>query len=257
MDLIRVNNLSFKYGEKKVINNISFNVNDGESFGIIGPNGSGKTTLLRLMTGLLNSSDGEIQFNGNPISNYGKKELARLFAVVEQEGTPPLAFSVEEVVAMGRYPWLKPFANLTKLDHQIIHKALTTFELLGIRNQPVNTLSGGQRQLVSLARAMVQQPKVLFLDEPTTYLDIGNQQSLMRHIRKWQEEKGLTTIMVLHDLNLAAQYCDRLVLLDQGSIKAIGKVEEVIREQEIEKVYKIKPILVKHPLTKVPQILLN
>ncbi len=134
---------------------------------------------------------------------------------------------------------------------------LKQFGLWEKRSQQVKTLSGGERQLVSLARAMVQEPEVLILDEPTTYLDIGHQIDVLEHIRKWQKEKGFTVIMVLHDLNLAAQYCNKLLLLHDGKIESLGKVEEVINVEEIERVYQTKPIVVNHPTLKVPQILLR
>ncbi len=256
MKILEVNQLSFSYDKKKVLDNISLYITKGESFGIIGPNGCGKTTLLKELTGILPIKEGEVVLKGEPLNSYGKKDLAKYIAVVEQEGTPRLSFTVEEVVAMGRYPWMRPFANLTRKDYDIITKALVVFDLLDKRNQSVETLSGGERQLVSLARAMVQEPQILFLDEPTTYLDIGNQLLLMHYVRRWQRDKNLTVIMILHDLNLAAQYCDRLLLINQqGNIQAIGTVAEVLKEDEIEKVYNIRPIMIKHPITMIPQIL--
>lgn len=258
MSKIEVNNLYFSYGEKKVLNDISFKIKDGESFGIIGPNGCGKTTLLRGLTGLCEIKSGIIKINGNLINDIDKKELAKQIAVVEQDGTPALSFTVEEIIAMGRYPWKKPFSSLTEEDYDIINESIDTFDLGYIRDRMVDTLSGGQRQMVSLARAMVQEPNILFLDEPTTFLDIGNQQLIMQFVRKWQKEKNITVIMVLHDLNLAAQYCDRLLLINQtGSIQVIGNVEDVIKEEEIESVYHIKPTMIIHPTNKVPQILMG
>lgn len=258
MSKIEVKDLYFSYGEKRILNDITFDVKDGESFGIIGPNGCGKTTLLRGLTGLWSLKSGDIYLDGKSIGNFDKKELAKYIAVVEQEGTPAVSFTVEEILAMGRYPWMKPFSSLTEGDYDIINEAIDTFDLGPIRNRMVNTLSGGQRQMVSLARAMVQEPKILFLDEPTTFLDIGNQQLIMQFVRKWQKEKKITSVMVLHDLNLAAQYCDRLLLINQtGGIQVIGNVEEVIKEKEIEDVYHIKPTMIKHPINMIPQILMG
>lgn len=256
MEIFQIKGLSFSYNEKKVLNNISFSVIEGETLGVIGPNGCGKTTLLKEITGVLPINEGEVMLKGKSITSYNKKNLARNIAVVEQDGTPNLPFTVEEVIAMGRYPWIKPFGNLVHRDYEIIENVLLTFDLWNKRNQPVETLSGGERQLVSLGRGMVQEPQVLFLDEPTTYLDLGNQLLLMRHVRKWQKEKKATVVMVLHDLNLAAQYCDRLLLLNQqGYIQAIGKVEDVLKDKVLEKVYNIKPIMIKHPVTMIPQVL--
>jgi len=257
MSLFEVNRFSFAYDHHQVLSDLSFHIEEGENFGIIGPNGSGKTTLLKALSGFFSNKHGEIRLQGKPIHAYSKKELAKMAAMVEQEGTPALTFTVEEVVAMGRYPWLKPFSQLASQDYKRIDEALTLLDLDDKRHQPVHLLSGGERQLVSLARAMVQEPKILFLDEPTTYLDIGHQMLVLQHVRRWQKEKGLTVIMVLHDLNLAAQHCDRLLMLHEGKIHRLGKVVEVLQERDIELVYKTKPIMVEHPMNKTPQILLQ
>ena len=257
MAFIQLQNLSYSYGDKQVLSNISFEINQGEFFGIIGPNGSGKTTLLSLISGLFSKFNGECLYKGEKIKKYSKKELAKNFAFLEQERTPFLSFTVWEVVSMGRYPFLNKFSKLKNSDLDLIEKVLITLDIWKLQNQPIYKLSGGERQLVSLARAMVQEPKVLFLDEPTNYLDIGHQQLVMQHIKKWQLDKELTILMVSHDLNLAAQYCNRLLLLNNGEIESIGFVNEVIRENIIEKVYKTKPILIEHPIEGIPQIILS
>ena len=257
MSFLEIDHLSYAYDEKNILSDVSFQVNKGENLGIIGPNGSGKTTLLRSISGLFSNIEGKIMFKGKSVLAYGKKELARYFAVVEQEGTPQIPFTVEEVVAMGRYPWLKRFSQPTDEDYTVIHQALKSLDLWEKRHKLIHSLSGGERQLVSLARAMVQEPIVLFLDEPTTYLDIAHQLMVMKHIRNWQKEKKITVIMVLHDLNLAAQNCDRLLLMNEGKIQRLGRVTEVLQEQQIEHVYKTKPIMIEHPLYKVPQIILR
>ncbi|TCS83791.1 ABC transporter ATP-binding protein [Tepidibacillus fermentans] len=257
MSLFQVNHVSHFFGQKQVLYNIHFEIEEGSILGIIGPNGSGKTTLLHAMSGLFDVDEGEILFQGEKITSYRKKELARKIAVMSQKGTPPISFTVEEVVAMGRYPWLNFFSSLSSRDLFIVKQTLHQLGLWEKRAQQVATLSGGERQLVSLARAMVQQPEVLILDEPTTYLDIGHQMVVLEHIRRWQREKGITVIMVLHDLNLAAQYCSQLLLIHDGKMESLGKVEEVIRAEEIERVYQTKLIVVNHPKLKVPQILLQ
>ena len=257
MTIFKVNQLSYQYNERAVLNNISFTINEGESIGIIGPNGSGKTTLLHLMSGLYSSKKEQILFKQRPITAYSKKELARSIAFMEQEAIPLLSFTVEEVVAMGRYPWLKPFSSLKRTDYQLIDQILIELDLEKKRTDPIYTLSGGERQLVAIARAMVQQPQVLFLDEPTTYLDIGHQVMVMNHIRQWQQRNKLTVIFVLHDLNLAAQYTDKLILMNQGKLQAWGNVTDVLEAQKLELVYQTKPVVIKHPVTGVSQILLH
>lgn len=257
MNLFDVLHVQHQFGTIPVLQDIQFQVKVGETFGIIGPNGSGKSTLIRTMSGLLKPSQGEVLLNAKPISSYRKRELAKIIAVLEQEGIPPLLFTVEEVVAMGRYPWLKPLSDLSLEDEQIVRTVLEKLNLWDLRNQPVNTLSGGQRQMVSLARAMVQQPQILILDEPTTFLDIGHQMLVMEHVREWHQAQGITVLMVLHDLNLASQYCDRLLLLDHGRIKSCGEVSAVLQPATISTVYKTELIMINHPVHQVPQFLLT
>jgi len=257
MVLFAVNHISYFFGNKQVLNDIDFKIEKGSIYGIIGPNGSGKTTLLHTMSGLFRVDAGEILFLGKNIMSYRRKELAQKIAVMSQEGTPTISFSVEEVVTMGRYPWSNFFSTLSNHDEFLVNQVLQQLGLWEKRTQKVNTLSGGERQLVSLARAMVQEPEVLILDEPTTFLDIGHQIAVLEHIRKWQKEKGFTVIMVLHDLNLAAQYCNQLLLIYEGKLKSFGKVEEVMNVEEIERAYQTTPIIVDHPKLKVPQILLQ
>lgn len=257
MKLFEIINASHDFGNGPVLAQVSFDIEEGDSFGIIGPNGSGKSTMIKAMTGLLALNEGEIRFRGRSVKSINKKELARQIAVLEQEGIPSLAFSVEEIVAMGRYPWLKPFSDLSPRDQEIVQEVLKSLGLWEIRHQSVGTLSGGQRQLVSLARAMAQQPQVLILDEPTTYLDIGHQTLVMEHVRKWHVEQGITVVMVLHDLNLAAQYCSKLLLLEEGQVCSYGLISDVLKENIISKVYHTDVIMIEHPVLGVPQFLLT
>ncbi|MDO0822759.1 ABC transporter ATP-binding protein [Desulfosporosinus nitroreducens] len=257
MNLFDVIHVQHQFGTIPVLQDIEFQIKVGETFGIIGPNGSGKSTLIRTMSGLLKPSGGKILLNGKSIRSYRKRELAKIIAVLEQEGIPPLSFTVEEVVAMGRYPWLKPLSDLSLEDEQIVQTALEKLGLWNLRTKPVNNLSGGQRQMVSLARAMVQQPRVLILDEPTTFLDIGHQMLVMEHVREWHQSEGITVIMVLHDLNLASQYCNRLLLLDNGHIKSCGEVHDVLQPATISSIYKTEIIMINHPVHQVPQFLLT
>lgn len=257
MKLFEIQKLSQHYGSYAVLKELTFTINQGDMFGIIGPNGSGKSTLIRTISGLHPPTSGEIILYDKPLSSYSTKELARRIAVLEQEGTPPLPFTVEQIVAMGRYPWLKPFSDLTPHDKNVVDDILKKLNLWNKRSQKVSTLSGGQRQLVSLARAMAQEPQILILDEPTTYLDIGHQVLVMDHVQEWHEELGLSVIMVLHDLNIAGQYCDQILLLDQGKIATWGKKEDVLSAKTLAQVYKTDLVQVHHPKLGVPQFLLS
>ncbi|EHQ88587.1 ABC transporter ATP-binding protein [Desulfosporosinus youngiae] len=257
MSLFDIIQVQHQYGTIPVLQDIQFQVKAGETFGIIGPNGSGKSTLIHAMSGFLKPSQGKILLNNRLIGSYRKRDLAKFIAVLEQEGIPPLSFTVEEVVAMGRYPWLNPLSDLSREDEQIVEAVLKKLNLWNSRTKPVNNLSGGQRQMVSLARAMAQQPQILILDEPTTYLDIGHQMLVMEHVREWHRSQGITVIMVLHDLNLASQYCERLLLLDHGRIKSCGEVHTVLQPAAISAVYKTELIMINHPVHHVPQFLLT
>lgn len=257
MNLFEIQNLNQHYGSFAVLKNLSFNIQQGDMFGIIGPNGSGKSTLVRSISGIHTPTSGRVLLNGRPLSSYSAKELARQIAVLEQEGTPPLPFTVEQIVSMGRYPWLKPFSDLGSHDKSVVENILKKLNLWHKRSHKVNTLSGGQRQLVSLARAMAQEPKVLILDEPTTYLDIGHQILVMDHVREWHDDLGISVIMVLHDLNIAGQYCNQVLLLAQGEIVTWGKKEDVLAEKTLAQVYNADLVQVDHPKLGVPQFLLS
>lgn len=255
MEILKLLDISFNYGTNIVLQNISLTLEKGSILGILGPNGSGKTTLLKLMSGTLKPSSGKVLFKERSITAYSRKELARQIACLEQENTPHLPFTVQEIVEMGRYPWLKPLEELSETDLEIINSALACFNLLPKKNQRIDTLSGGERQLVSLARAMAQQPQMLILDEPTTYLDIGHQNMVMNYLLKWNIKHGITIIMVIHDLNLAGQFCQKLMLLNKGRIVAKGTPREVLQEKILIDTYNTAITIVKHPETGVPQFL--
>lgn len=254
-DVFELNNVSFKYNETLVLKRISMGIPQGLITGIIGPNGSGKTTLLKVLSGVNKPSKGHVMLQDRPLEDYSRQEIARQIAFLEQSNASTLPFTVREVVEMGRYPWLKPLASLTAKDKRIIEHALDCFDLTSKKDQIVDTMSGGERQLVSLARAMAQEPKILILDEPTTYLDIGHQSMVMEYLRKWHKEWGTTIIMVIHDLNLSSQYCDHLVVLEEGNFIIAGSKEEVLCEELIAKTYKASFSMIKHPVSGVPQFL--
>ena len=253
--VFELQNLSFKYNEIPILQGISLQIPQGLITGILGPNGSGKTTLLKLLSGIYKPSEGYVLLNRKPLKEYSRPEIARQIAFLEQNNNSTLPFTVREVVEMGRYPWLKPLSSLSVNDREIIDYALDCFNLTTKQNQIAETLSGGERQLVSLARAMAQEPSILVLDEPTTYLDIGHQSMVMEYLRKWHNQCSTTIIMVVHDLNIASQYCDHLILLDEGKIAAVGSAKEVLYEELISKTYRAGFSMVKHPVSGVPQFL--
>lgn len=254
---IEVDLLSKRFEDKSVLEDISFSVKRGECFGIIGPNGSGKSTLLKLLSGVERSTAGRIELNEKLIEQYTRKELAKWLAVLQQESLPPIGFTVREVIEMGRFPFQNWLGEEKQEIKPLVDSIIDKMGLTDLSDRHLETISGGERQRVALGKTMAQQPKLLMLDEPTTYLDIGHQVLLMDQIREWQLEDDMTVIAVLHDLNLAALYCDRLLLLHKGRVVEIGTPEHIIRTDLIEQVYGTTPIVMEHPIYGLPQIILQ
>ncbi|MBA2940406.1 heme ABC transporter ATP-binding protein [Paenibacillus sp. CGMCC 1.16610] len=255
--MIKVQQLSQSFHERPVLENISFEVQHGEFFGIIGPNGSGKSTLLRLLSGIDPVKNGSVELDGRPASAYSRKELARWLAVLQQDALPPVGFTIREVVEMGRYPFQNWLGEDTVEAEQLIEAIIRKLQLEPLVERTIERLSGGERQRVALAKVMAQQPRLLMLDEPTTFLDIGYQVQMMDYIREWQRESQLTVVAVLHDLNLASQYCTRLMVIHNGELAAIGTPDEIITSKLITEVYGTEPIVLQHPTNQAPQILLQ
>ncbi|MBH5316499.1 ABC transporter ATP-binding protein [Paenibacillus sp. GSMTC-2017] len=240
-----------------VLHHISLRFDEGRFYGIIGPNGVGKSTLLHILTGTDVPSTGNVLLDGKRLPDLPRKTLARQMAVLQQGGLPPVGFSVREVVGMGRYPYQNWLGGEVEDDQPIIDEALAVMGLIDLQSRKLHQLSGGERQRVALAKLMVQKPEILLLDEPTTYLDIGYQIGLLDTVRAWQQKQGLLVIAVLHDLNLAALYCDEIIALHEGTVAAVGTPEEVIVPEIIDHIYNTKTIMIKHPLTGVPQLILQ
>jgi len=255
--ILAAERVSKTLGKQLVLNEVSLTLRQGECFGIIGPNGSGKSTLIKLLSGADTPDAGRITFRSSLMSAYSKKQLARSIAVLQQEALPPIGFTVREVVEMGRYPYQNWLGDEQADVEPIINGILAELDLQELAARPIERLSGGERQRVALAKAAAQQPELLMLDEPTTYLDIGYQQQMMEYIREWQRREGMTVVAVLHDLNLAALYCDRIMVLHRGSVIQTGTPGEVMNAELLEQVYGFRPSIVTHPVHGVPQILLQ
>jgi iron complex transport system ATP-binding protein len=256
-EMLTARRLGKKIGSRWILRGIDLTVTHGEMVGILGPNGSGKSTLIRLLTGEWTADEGEVWLDGQPVKRYSHKARARKVAVLTQETMREIAFTVREVVQMGRHPYQGRWPWATEADRQVVEKVMEETGLLPLGERLVPSLSGGERQRVAIARTMAQEPLLLVLDEPTTYLDIHHQLTILDLLKKWQHECGLTLVVVLHDLNLAAQYCDRLLFLKKGQAVKIGPVKEVLGERLIEEVYGVKTIIVPHPEMGVPQVFLQ
>ncbi|MBA3036448.1 MAG: ABC transporter ATP-binding protein [Desulfobacterium sp.] len=251
---IDISGLSCAYGENTVLKDISFSVKSGGLFIIIGPNGSGKTSLLKTISGNLKIDEGAIKIFGRNINDFSRKSLARSIALVPQNVPTDFPFTVKELVLMGRSPYLGILGLPEKEDFEIAEQSLafTGAEHLSLRK--LDQLSGGERQLVFIARAVCQQTGIILLDEPTASLDLSHQINIMDLMEKLVEMKGLTVVMVSHDINLAAMYSDTLLLLKSGNIISIGKPETVLTYKVLEEVYGCKILVDESPLGKVPRL---
>jgi iron complex transport system ATP-binding protein len=249
-------NVSSGYGNLEILKDVSFEIEKGDFTGIIGPNGSGKTTLLRTATRLIKPFGGEIFLEGKNLSDIPLKKLAAIMAVVPQDTVFMFPFRVIDVVLMGRIPYIKRFGFESPEDSKIALKALEFVDAVHLKDRFIDELSGGERQRVIIAKALAQEPRVLFLDEPTTHLDINHQVQIFELLRKLNKEKGLTIVAILHDLNLASDYCDKLILMDNGAIKRKGAPAEVLDYKIIEEVYKTVVIVKENPLTSRPHVFL-
>lgn len=254
--LLAIHNLSGGYLKEDIIKNISLNIYQGDFMGIIGPNGSGKTTLLRFVTRVLRPRKGAIFFSNRDIFEMDLKQLCCQVGFVSQDISTSFSFSVEEIVLMGRIPHLKRLAFETKKDFEIAHEALRLTDTLYLKDKHIDELSAGERQRVTIARALAQEPQLLFLDEPTAHLDIGHQIQIMDLLKKLNRDSRLTIVMILHDLNLASAYCNRISLMDRGMIFKEGSPEEVLTYQNIESVYKTVVLVNNNQITGRPNVVL-
>jgi iron complex transport system ATP-binding protein len=251
--MIEVHSVSFRYHEDWVLQDASFRVEKGEFVGVIGPNGSGKTTLLKILYRLLSPQKGEILFELVPMKKMGRTDIAKRIAVVAQETHLLFPFSVFETVLMGRSPYLGTLMFESEKDLEISKKAMEWTKVLSFSERPMDELSGGERKRVFIARALAQEPEVILLDEPTTNLDI-HQMDFLDLILTLNRERGLTIVMASHDMNIASEFCDRLILLQEGRIYKMGTPEEVITQENIEKVYGCEVWVDQNPFSGMPRI---
>lgn len=242
-------NLSFKYDEDIVLDRINFSVKNGSFMTIIGPNGSGKSTLLKLMAGNISPDSGELRLWGKGLLNYISKELARNVAVVPQETNIQYDFTVYDIVLMGRHPHIKRFDRETTKDYEIVKNSMQRTNTWHLRDRSINELSGGERQRVIIAKALAQEPKIILLDEPTSSLDIHHQLEVLTLLKELNQETGVTIIMVLHDINLAARFSQEVALLHLGSLVKIGTTEEVLTIENLQKAYDMEMIIEKNAYT--------
>lgn len=237
--------LSFRVGRRDLLEGVSFGLEAGEVLGVLGPNGAGKTTLLRLLSGEERPSRGEVRLLGRPLGAYTALELARLRAVLTQRRDLNFPFTAYEVAFLGRLPHLEARAEDPR-DHQATAYALSLAQAQALAHRKYLTLSGGEGSRVDLARILAQEPRLLLLDEPTNHLDPRHQVEVLQLCRRLAGE-GWAVLAVLHDLNLAALFCDRVLLLHQGTAVALGTPQEVLEPERLERVYGLPFALTQHP----------
>jgi len=246
---IRVTDLVAGYAQQPVLHGISLTVASGEMLAIVGPNGAGKSTLLRVLSGTLKPRAGTVELFGRRIDAYDRRALARTLATVAQENSVAFQFSVIEIVLMGRAPHLGPFHLESRHDLEIADAALRRFDLVELADRPIDELSGGERKRVFLARALAQEPRVILLDEPSAFLDMRHAAEIFECFRTLRDEQGLSVVATLHDLNAAALYADRILMLKDGATAGYGTAEEVLTAARLREVYEVEVQVGRNPAT--------
>jgi iron complex transport system ATP-binding protein len=246
---LNIDGVECRYGSIKILENVSLSVKAGDFVGILGPNGSGKTTLLKSVSRTLKPSKGAIMLNDKDIYALKNIEVAKQMAVVPQDNTISFSFTAVEVVLMGRNPHMERFQMETAHDMEIARRVMNLTNTWDLASRPVNELSGGERQRVIIARALAQEPKILLLDEPLTYLDIINQLEIMDLIKSLCVSEGIIVMAVVHDLNLAARYCNSALLLKNGKVFAAGAIDKVLTSENIKSVFRVEAMVKKNAVT--------
>ena len=256
--MLKVENLTGGYSNTPIIRGLNLEINKGEFFVLLGPNGSGKTTLFKLLTGQLPIRNGKVHISGQPLSTFTKVEKAKKIAVLTQEVQISFDYTVEEIVSLGRYPYQKGILKrLSKRDLEVIDHVMEILKVKQFRRTSFRMLSGGEKQRVLLAKALAQEPEILMLDEPTNHLDIKHTFQMLDLLKEWQHTKGLTIFAILHDLNVAALYADRVALFHQGSFLDVGDVNTLRKEEQLQKVYEVQVKAQSHPTIPKPQLLMT
>ncbi len=253
---LEVCNVEFAYAAAPVLRGVDLALGNGELAALVGPNGSGKTTLLRVLSGLLQPQRGQVRLDGRPLARLPRREIAQRIAVVPQELIVPYRLSVRELVMLGRTPYIRALTGPLPADDEAVTRALRLTDTLELAERPVNQLSGGERQRTIIAMALAQEPDILLLDEPVVHLDINHQIEIMELVVQLNHERGLTILATLHDLNLAAQYFGRIILLKDGRVLAQGAPAQVITAARIRQAYGADVTVFPHPVNQQPVALI-
>jgi iron complex transport system ATP-binding protein len=254
MTALSIGNLHVDYAHKSILRGVTFSVVEGEFFIIIGPNGAGKTTLLKACTGMIRPQSGKINILDKALHRYSRRRLSRILAVVPQQVPLDFPFPVADTVLMGRSPHLGLWGMEKPEDYRLAEEAMIFTDIVHLAERRLDQLSGGERQRVMIARAICQQPRIIFLDEPTASLDPSHQSRIMDLMERLRQERRITVIMISHDLNLASLYGDRLLLLKDGQITKGGTPGEVLTAEQLQQSYNCSLLVDQYPLGPVPRI---
>ena len=247
--------VDFSYYDGFALRDVSLSLRVGDLVGLIGPNGSGKTTLIRVLSGLLAPKRGHVYLDGQDIRELSRRQIARRVAVVPQGLAMPFAFTAYEMVMLGRTPHVRLLVGVGPRDREVVREAMALTNTDRLAQRLFNELSAGEQQRVIVAMALAQEPQILLLDEPTAHLDVNHQMEILELVKRLNRERHLTVLAAMHDLNLAALYFDRLVLLNEGRVVAMGTPAEVLREENIHQVFRARVRVQGHPTREVPQVI--
>ncbi len=253
--LLAARGVTAGYRGREVLHDISLEVAPGELLAVVGPNGAGKSTLLKVLGGVLDPWAGVVELEGRPLNDFDRRAVARRIASLGQESSTAFAFTVMEMVLMGRAPHLGALHLERESDVRIAREALERFDLLELAARPVNQISGGERRRVFLARVLAQEPKIALLDEPTAFLDLKHVAEIFARLAQLRAERAMAVVATLHDLNAAALYADRIVLLKDGAAVACGRAEEVLTRDNLRLVYETDVYVGRNPATGAVAIL--
>lgn len=253
--IIEIENISLSYREKKVIEDLSLSFETGEFCALLGPNGAGKSTLLKSLIGFLKPSEGMIKIAGKSLKNWPQPELAKVVSLIPQDFQMQFDYNVEDIVMMGRFPYLGYWQKYSAEDRKIVAEILEQLDLTGMKDDLYSQLSGGERRRVSIARALAQKTEILLMDEAFANLDINHQLEIMQLLSQINKEQGKLIILVSHNINLSSDYCQRIIMMKKGKVVADGKPSEIITQQNLEKVYNAKLEIIQNPVSGKPNLI--
>lgn len=249
---LNTEDLTIGYAEHTIVNGLNLSIPTGKITALVGANGSGKSTILKTMARIMKPKSGSVMLDGKSIHNFSTKEVARQLAILPQNPTAPDGLTVSELISYGRFPHQKGLGTMTAEDRSIIAKAISVTGMEPFQDRPIDRLSGGQRQRAWIAMALAQETDILFLDEPTTFLDMAHQLEVLQLLQKLNEEEGRTIVMVVHDLNHASRYAQHMVAIKSGNVISEGTPNEVMTPEVLREVFGIEADIVPDPRTGVP-----